>query len=802
MSNEAGPHHGASQRTVEASALNEVPVNQETDVVKEELERNTVSPPDMGDSDYVADFDPTSLSALSDDVYHPNDSIPSMKEKSLRRTKSSSSVPGDAPLLLSGFPVHGNMHFPQMPGQYPPSYFPHNLGVFQTQDMMALMGGQMLPPEIAMQLIGAGGGQHVMRGGRGRGRGGRTNDRDRSPPQGDELKAMLKRQLEYYFSRENLATDSYLLSQMDKDQFVPIRVVANFNQVKRLTEDFGLIVEVLKDSDNVQVDSSGEKVRPNSQRSTLILREIPQATPLEDVQALFSGENCPKFSSCDYAANDSWYVNFENQHDAEKAFRYLREEVREFQGKPILARIKTKSISSKSKNGLRQSTSAEHVNLPQQRFQPPSLSGGPLLLPTGQMIHTPYSAPPFGVEPQMFQNFNAAYRQSVMKPSYGQSNRSDFHQHRPRAGRGGGYQGNRTGGYDSFRSSNYDSRRQNSHHSGSSTSHGGSSNSSMDHGGKGDRHQDFHYNDRYGVRSGEFRREGQPPRRQGRSGRGAMGGGRGGLRPRDLYEENSKPPRHQRLQQQQQLQQQRKLDLAPSQFPPLSKSTHQQSSGPAMSRSADDVRQLSEVVKGSKEPQKLSSSNRETSTVGTSSVDKTITGKATDGSVIQADRNPTSADDVIKANSSNEPNIPGSSPPPESSVSAPSTPAPSASNSPPLSPQHKSAALLAADTPLSQQSLPLHHSQKVSKSAESLKATGEGQTERTNRGNKRNEKGVKQSRSSDNIKDDVNTRRASGSDAGSVTDERLSYADVMRRSSGKKPNSVPSSPSKTGKKSV
>ena len=97
----------------------------------------------------------------------------------------------------------------------------------------------------------------------------------RSPPQGDELKAMLKRQLEYYFSRENLATDSYLcnlgshfvniaitaivfvcfaVSQMDKDQFVPIRVVANFNQVKRLTEDFGLIVEVLKGWNTLQYE--------------------------------------------------------------------------------------------------------------------------------------------------------------------------------------------------------------------------------------------------------------------------------------------------------------------------------------------------------------------------------------------------------------------------------------------------------------------------------------------------------------------------------------------------------------------
>eukprot|EP00116_Pleurobrachia_bachei_P000621 sb/3460883/ len=42
----------------------------------------------------------------------------------------------------------------------------------------------------------------------------------------------VRRQLEYYFSLENLATDKYLVSQMDGDQFVPIWTVANFNAVR------------------------------------------------------------------------------------------------------------------------------------------------------------------------------------------------------------------------------------------------------------------------------------------------------------------------------------------------------------------------------------------------------------------------------------------------------------------------------------------------------------------------------------------------------------------------------------------
>lgn len=84
--------------------------------------------------------------------------------------------------------------------------------------------------------------------------------------------------------RENLANDTYLLSQMDNDQYVPIWTVANFNQVKKLTKDIKLITEVLRESPNVQVDEEGIKVRPNHKRCIVILREIPDSTPLEEVK--------------------------------------------------------------------------------------------------------------------------------------------------------------------------------------------------------------------------------------------------------------------------------------------------------------------------------------------------------------------------------------------------------------------------------------------------------------------------------------------------------------------------------------
>lgn len=62
----------------------------------------------------------------------------------------------------------------------------------------------------------------------------------------EQLRQHLRKQLEYYFSRENMIHDTYLQSQMDADDYVPISIIAGFKLVKRLTNDIQLIVDVLK----------------------------------------------------------------------------------------------------------------------------------------------------------------------------------------------------------------------------------------------------------------------------------------------------------------------------------------------------------------------------------------------------------------------------------------------------------------------------------------------------------------------------------------------------------------------------
>ncbi|XP_061432599.1 uncharacterized protein LOC133358340 isoform X2 [Lethenteron reissneri] len=171
-------------------------------------------------------------------------------------------------------------------------------------------------------------------------------DSEGLPEGGSALREALKKQLEYYFSRENLAGDAYLLSQMDSEQFVAVETIANFNLVKRLTSDINLVTDVLRSSALVQVDEAGRRVRPVlPKRCIVILREVPQSTPPEEIEALFNGEHCPGYVGYEFAHNDSWYITFDSEADAQRAYKYLREEVKVFLGKPIMARIKTKPLA-------------------------------------------------------------------------------------------------------------------------------------------------------------------------------------------------------------------------------------------------------------------------------------------------------------------------------------------------------------------------------------------------------------------------------------------------------------------------
>ncbi|KAL9241409.1 hypothetical protein vseg_015525 [Gypsophila vaccaria] len=76
---------------------------------------------------------------------------------------------------------------------------------------------------------------------------------------GLELYPELLKQINYYFSNENLVRDTYLRNAMDDNGWVHVDFIADFNRVKYLTNDTYLILEAVRPSTVVEVQ--GDKIR-------------------------------------------------------------------------------------------------------------------------------------------------------------------------------------------------------------------------------------------------------------------------------------------------------------------------------------------------------------------------------------------------------------------------------------------------------------------------------------------------------------------------------------------------------------
>ncbi|XP_044714823.1 la domain-containing protein [Hirsutella rhossiliensis] len=90
--------------------------------------------------------------------------------------------------------------------------------------------------------------------------------------------SLLKNQIEYYFSIENLCKDMYLRKRMDSQGFVNLHFVAAFKRIRELTSDMGMIRAVCESSselDFVVGEDDVERLRRRSGWQSFVL-------PMED----------------------------------------------------------------------------------------------------------------------------------------------------------------------------------------------------------------------------------------------------------------------------------------------------------------------------------------------------------------------------------------------------------------------------------------------------------------------------------------------------------------------------------------
>ncbi|XP_058090806.1 la-related protein 1C-like [Magnolia sinica] len=122
------------------------------------------------------------------------------------------------------------------------------------------------------------------------------------PPLDSQLRTMLVKQIDYYFSSENLCKDLYLRRNMDEHGWVPISLIANFNRVKQITNSIQFILDTVRMSTIVEVQ--GEKIRKRNDWMTWIL-------PPTNQSAASSGPLSPGISNYDVLATGMQNIGLE-----------------------------------------------------------------------------------------------------------------------------------------------------------------------------------------------------------------------------------------------------------------------------------------------------------------------------------------------------------------------------------------------------------------------------------------------------------------------------------------------------------
>ncbi|KAI3717104.1 hypothetical protein L1987_68471 [Smallanthus sonchifolius] len=78
-------------------------------------------------------------------------------------------------------------------------------------------------------------------------------------PVSDPLHDNIVKQIDFYFSNDNLVKDTYLRRYMDEQGWVHVNLIASFNKVSSLTDNVKLILDVMQKSTVVEVQ--GDKMR-------------------------------------------------------------------------------------------------------------------------------------------------------------------------------------------------------------------------------------------------------------------------------------------------------------------------------------------------------------------------------------------------------------------------------------------------------------------------------------------------------------------------------------------------------------
>lgn len=123
---------------------------------------------------------------------------------------------------------------------------------------------------------------------------------DEFVPPDDELRDKIIKQVEFYFSDANILKDAFLLKHVrrNKQGYVSIKLITSFKKMKSLTKDYRVVAYSLQQSELLEVNEEGKKVRrkeplPDYDETTpsrsVVAINLPMENPsIENVAELFS----------------------------------------------------------------------------------------------------------------------------------------------------------------------------------------------------------------------------------------------------------------------------------------------------------------------------------------------------------------------------------------------------------------------------------------------------------------------------------------------------------------------------------
>ena len=199
----------------------------------------------------------------------------------------------------------------------------------------------------------------------------------------DSLRVKIIQQVEYYFSDKNILKDAFLLKHVRRHKFgyVNIKLIATFKKLKSLSSDYRVVAHCLRNSDVLEVNDTGLKVRRKNplpdydetvpSRTLVVINLPPEHNTIESVAELFCkcgdvvlirilrpGKTVPAdikkyvFMREEIMTTVCAVIGFESHEHAKAAYSFIGSSNIMKQGMrvTILRDIKTKSIVEKSRS--------------------------------------------------------------------------------------------------------------------------------------------------------------------------------------------------------------------------------------------------------------------------------------------------------------------------------------------------------------------------------------------------------------------------------------------------------------------